>query len=104
MAGGAEVSERRQARLDAMVALLAAGWAPERVALALSLSRATVERLASPPVVRLPVRPGALATGTCCQLVDGLACDAPVEMLGSVFCDTHYRPWACRERSVAVSA
>jgi hypothetical protein len=86
------VTARRQARHDAIRALLTAGWEPERVALAFALSRATVERVASRGGDRAPVvRIAALSTGTCCQLVDGdRYCDAPLAVPGSIYCRRHY--------------
>jgi hypothetical protein len=58
---------RRQARLDAVVALWEAGWTAERIALALSISRATVKQLtgwgASEPATTTPL------PGTCCRRV-----------------------------------
>jgi hypothetical protein len=83
------MSERRQARLDAAVALLAAGWAAERIALALDMARASVERLLPTP----PAPPASpLLTGCCQRDGRGYYCDIPILWPGEVYCDTHRRP------------
>lgn len=78
---------RRQARLNAMVALLDAGWTAERIAMTLSVSRATVERLTPPPAA---LRPPALVTfSVCCHRAGLVFCDAPVTKRGAVYCAIH---------------
>ena len=84
------MTPHRQARLDAATALLELGWQPERVALALTISRATVERLMPK---RTPATPLLAATmpptwGVCCHREAGRYCNAPT-MLGTVYCAGH---------------
>jgi hypothetical protein len=80
-------SARRQARLNAIMALLNADWTAERIAMALSVSRATVDRLTPPPAAPLP--PALVTFGVCCRRTGFLFCDAPVTTRGAVYCAIH---------------
>jgi hypothetical protein len=82
------MSLQRQARLDAVVVLHEAGWGPERIALALGVQRATVERLTgwAAPAPK-PAPPPLL--GPCCHQVGDRYCDAPVAGPGLVYCAAH---------------
>ena len=95
------MSERRQARLDAATALLEAGWSAERIALALAISRATVERLAPQPERELATPLLKAAAGQsldgCCRVIadprlgTSRYCDGPIAAPGAVYCARHYR-------------
>jgi hypothetical protein len=94
-------SARRQARLNAIVALLDAGWTAERIAMTLSVSRATVERLTPPPAAP---RPPALVTfGVCCHRAGLLFCDAPVTTQGAVYCAIHRGSAQLAARGVGIA-
>jgi hypothetical protein len=84
------MSERRQARDDAAAALLDLGWQPERIALALAISRASVERLIPAPPT--PPPPFLVLSGCCRRDPLGFYCDIPILWPGEVYCDTHRRP------------
>ncbi len=93
------MSERRQARLDAAAALLEAGWSAERIALVLTISRATVERLAPKRELATPLLKAAAGQSLdgCCRVIadprlgTSRYCDGPIAAPGAVYCARHYR-------------
>lgn len=93
------MSERRQARLDAAAALLAAGWSAERIALALTISRATVERLVPKRELATPLLKAAAGQSLdgCCRVIadprlgTSRYCDGPIAAPGAVYCARHTR-------------
>lgn len=80
---------RRKVRLEAMYDLRAIGWSCDNIALALTISRATVERLTEAPLDPNPGRRPITTMNTCCYFHKGNYCNKIVPTLGEVFCDDH---------------
>ena len=69
------MTARSEARDDAVVVLLEAGWDQERIRQALGISQALAARLVA--LARPPAPPFRLRDGCCAPTAPGLYCDAP---------------------------